>query len=92
MYVYVQLHSHDVAATIPIEENGIHTPLHHDCSAQHHHLCTHPGELEAEMREAILRVKIQTSPATFHGPMEMPEPNSIPINSHLLAYLPVVRM
>ena len=78
-----------MATTTSVEDDSSHTLSHQECSSQHHYLCISPGELEAEMREAILRVKRQTSP-TFHAPMDIPEQNYIPINSHLSAELPVV--
>ena len=84
------MHLQDVATTTSVENDSTHTLSHHECSSQHHYLCISPGELEAEMREAILRVKRQTSPATFHAPMDIPEQSYIPINSHLPAELPVV--
>ena len=71
-----------MVSTIPVEE----VSSHHDLSGQ----CTHPGELEAEMREAILRVMRQTSLVAFCAPMEMPEQNNISSNSHLPAELPMV--
>ena len=76
-----------MVSTTPVEEVSSHTLSHHDCSGQQ---CTHPGELEAEMREAILRVMRQTSLVAFHAPMEMPEQNNISSNSHLPPELPMV--
>ena len=69
---------------MPVEEVSSHTLSHHECSVQQ---CIHPGELEAEMREAILRAKRHISPAAFHAPMEMSEQNN---TSHLPSELPLV--
>ena len=84
------MHIQDVATTTSVEDDSSHTLSHYECSSQHQYLCINPGELKAEMREAILRVKRQTSPVTFHAPMDIPEQNYIPINSHLPAELPLV--
>ena len=62
-------HCHDVATAALVEEVSSYTLSRYDCTGQHHHFPMNPGGLEAEIREAILRVKRQTSPAAFHAPM-----------------------
>ena len=76
--------------TTSTEDVSPHTSSYHDSTAQQYNSCTNPGELEKEMREAILSVKRQTSPAHFHVPMDMLEQSHTPINSHLPALFPLV--